>query len=91
MIKYKIKVSIDENNSFWTVVDDGRFISTQDDLKCAKITYYSKDNICPRCREENTITDKSILYPRNSFRNTDKNGKKIDERVCKRHGERKCD
>ena len=68
MIKYKIKVSIDEkNNSFWIVVDDGRFIRnpTQDDLKCAKITYYSKDNICPRCREENTITDKSILYPKN--------------------------
>ncbi len=87
MTKYKIKVSIEENNSFWIVVDDGRFIRspTQEDLKGAKITSYSEDNICPICREENSITDKSILYPRNANRDMDKNGNKIDEWVCKRH------
>jgi hypothetical protein len=44
---------IDENNSFWIIVDDGRFIRnpTQEDLKGVKIIYYSKDNICPRCRD----------------------------------------
>ncbi len=87
MTRYKIKVSIDENNSFWIVVDDGRFIRnpTQEDLKGAKITSYSKDNICPICREENSITDKSILYPRNANRDTDKKGDKVDKWVCKRH------
>ncbi len=87
MTKYKIYVTIDENNSFWIVVDDGRFIRnpSQEDLKYTKIISYSKNNICPRCREEKSITDKSILYPRNANHDTDKNGNKIDEWVCKRH------
>lgn len=90
MVKYKICVSIDGNNSFWIVVDNGRFIRnpTKEDLKGAEFKIYSDDNICSVCREENTVTDKSILYPRNSFHNTDKNGNKTDEWVCKRHGER---
>lgn len=90
MTKYKICAAIEENNSFWIVVDNGRFIRnpTKEDLKDAVFKIYSDDNICPRCREENIITDKSILYPRNSFRDTDKNGKRTDEWVCKRHGER---
>jgi len=90
MAKYKICAAIDENNPFWIVVDNGRFIRnpTKEDLKDAEFKVYSDDNICPICREENIITDKSILYPGNSFHNTDKDGKKIDEWVCKKHGER---
>lgn len=77
MTKYKICTSIDGNNSFWIVVDNGRFIRnpTQEDLKYAEFKIYSDDNICPICREENIITDKSILYPRNSFHDTDKIGR----------------
>jgi len=87
MRKYKICVAIDGNNSSWIVVDNGTFIRnpTKEDLKGAEFKVYSNDNICSICREENSITDKSILYPGNSFRDTDKNGKKIDDRVCKKH------
>jgi len=87
MTRYKVKVTIDENNPFWIVVDNGILIRnpTQEDLKDSKFISYSDDNICPICREENNITDKSILYPRNANRDTDKNGKKTDEWVCKRH------
>lgn len=90
MTKYKICAAIDENNSFWIVVDNGRFIRnpTKEDLKDAEFKIYSDDNICPICREENSITDKSILYPRNANHDTDKKGNKTDEWVCKRHGER---
>ena len=87
MVKYKVKVSIDEQNKFWIVVDKGRFIRnpTEEDMKDTKIKSYSPTNVCPRCREENNITDKSILYPGNANHDIDKNGKKTDEWVCKAH------
>ena len=88
MTKYKISISIDEQNSFWIVVNNGNIINnpTKEDLIGAKPKYYNKTNICPRCRKENNITIKSILYPGNSRRDTDKEGKKIEEWVCSRHG-----
>lgn len=88
MTKYKIKVSIDGENFFWVVVSQESviWIPTEEDFKGTKFKCYSKTNICPICREENNITDKSILFPGNVLRRTDKNGKKIDELICRRHG-----
>lgn len=75
MAKYKISVSLDEENPFWIVVDNGRFIRnpTEEDLKCTRSITYNLTNICPRCREEwekdgIELTDKSILYPKNALR-----------------------
>ena len=81
MSKYRILVSIDEKEYFWVLVDREMLIKnpTKGDLKGAKLKTYNKTNICPRCRTENNITDKSILYPKNVSR--DKTG----EWVCIRH------
>lgn len=78
---------MDGQNFFWIVVDNRKLIKnpTEDDFKWSDIESYNKTNICPRCREENNITDKSILYPNNAGRDTDKNGKKTDEWVCSKH------
>lgn len=68
MAKYKIFATIDENNSFWVVIDNGIFLRnpTEEDLRRAKVRYYNKTNICPWCRKDDNITDKSILYPKNA-------------------------
>lgn len=68
MTKYKISLSLDEKNYFWIVVDNGILIRypTKEDLKRTKLLTYNKTNICPICRKENNITDKSILYPKNT-------------------------
>lgn len=71
MAKYRISISFDEKNFFYIVVDNGKFIRnpTKEDLMGTKLKYYSETNICPRCREENNITDRrSILYPGNACR-----------------------
>jgi len=54
MTKYKIFVTIGENNSFWIVIYNGRFIRnpTEGDLKDAKLKEYNRINICPICIEE---------------------------------------
>lgn len=51
---YKIFVTIGEQNKFWVVVKNGRFIRnpTEKNLERAKIKSYSLTNICPICREE---------------------------------------
>lgn len=90
MAKYRISVSIDEENFLWTVVDNGKLIKnpTKNDLKDATPRHYNKTNICSECRKENNITDHSILYPVNAHRNIDKEGKQTKEWVCKRHYDR---
>lgn len=92
MSKCKIYVSKDRKNFFWTVIDRQKLIlnPTEEDLKTKSISY-NKTNICPRCREDEEIngkelTDKSILYPGNVLHDTDKNGKKVNEWVCRIHG-----
>ncbi len=66
MVKYRISVSIDEKNFFWIVIDNGKFIRNPENIKGTKLISYNKTNICPICRKDNNITDKSILYPKNT-------------------------
>lgn len=93
MAKYKIFVTIDEQNKFWIVVNNGKFIRnpTEEDIKGTKVLYYNQTNICPICRKEYKIdgkklTNKSILYPKNARHDTDKDGNKTEEYACYRHG-----
>lgn len=89
MTKYKIYVSIDEKNFFWIIIENGNIINknpTREELgKITRTISYNKTNICPICRKENTITDKSILYPGNALREKDRYGNKTEERVCNNH------
>lgn len=94
MTKYKVRMSIDEKEYFWVIMENSKTINRnadRDELVKIKTKHilYNMTNICPICREENNITDKSILYPGNSRHETDKNGKKIDEYVCRIHGLRR--
>jgi hypothetical protein len=75
MVKCRISVSIDGDNFFWVVIDNGIFIRnpTKEDLTGSKIRYYNKTNVCPIYKEENKrhgnqLTDKCILYPGNARR-----------------------
>lgn len=90
MTNYKIHVRIDKHDQFWAVYDNvlSKLIinPTREDLKWAEFKSYNSTNICPICREENNITGRSILYPKNALRNTNKNGKKTKEWVCRKHG-----
>jgi len=93
MAKYRVLVSFDGKNFFWIVVDNGKLINNpaKEDLKGTKFISYNKTNICPRCREEHErdgkeLTDKSVLYPGNVQRETDKKGKRIEKWICKIHG-----
>ena len=96
MAKYKIRVSFDEMNFFWIVVDNGRLIRnpTKEDLKDAKdylkgkSISYNKTNICDKCREENKkygreLTDKNILYPKNAYHELDQKGHRTKRWLCK--------
>ncbi len=89
---YKIHVSTDEKNFFWIIVKNGKMINknpTREELcKITKTISYNETNICHICREENIITDKSILYPGNALREKDKYGNKTEERVCNNHWNR---
>lgn len=96
MTAYKIKVSIDKKNFFLVVVNtDFRpakviWNPTEDDLKDAIVPKsYNRTNICPRCREDNEISDRSILCPGEVYHDTDENGEKTGEWVCKIHGSRR--
>lgn len=73
MTKYKVQISIDGENFFYVIIENGKVINrdtTREEL--VNITTreycYNKTNICPRCREENNITDKGILYPGNAVK-----------------------
>lgn len=86
---YKVRVSKDGHNFFYIIVKDVKIINTKptdEELKCAKPISYNDTNICPICRDENRITDRSILYPKNVLHDTDETGNKTDKRVCLRHG-----
>lgn len=94
--KYKIRVSFDEKNFFWVVYDRDKLMmkTTNEDLEEIKlIKYYNHTNVCPTCREEwknediSKLTDKSILYPGNTMRDTNKNGNKTNIWICIRHGQ----
>ncbi len=84
MTKHRISVSIDEQNFFWIVVDKEKLIKnpTKEDRIETKLKYYNPTNICPRCRYENNITDKSILYPGNACHERYKETK---EWICANH------
>lgn len=86
--KYKIHVSIDKQNQYLVVIKNGRLIRnpTEEDLIGANLKSYNSTNVCPECRKENNITDKSILFPGNVLRNTAEKGNKVNEWLCKRHG-----
>lgn len=90
MAKYRISISIDGENFFWIVVNNGKLIKNpiKEDLYGTKLVSYSKMNICPRCieekeREGKELTDKSILYPHNACR--DKYREKTYKWICLRH------
>ena len=87
-------ITIDKENSFWVIIENGKIKRknpTREELgKVSKVVYYNKTNICPICREEserdgNELTDKSILYPGNTRRYINKEGKATDEYICNRH------
>lgn len=46
---------------------------------------YKIGNICPRCIEENNVTEKSVLYIGNVCREKDKDGAETGECVCHDH------
>lgn len=90
---YKTFVTIDEQNKFWVVMKNGRFIRnpTEKELERAKIKSYSSTNICPICidewkRGESELPDDSILHSGNVFHMTDARGEKMEELVCRNHG-----
>lgn len=86
MTKYRIHVSFDEINFFWVVMDNGMLIAnpTKEDLYGTKLKKYNKTNICDRCREENKITDNSILYSGNARTELDKGGNWTGKWDCPR-------
>ena len=91
MTKYRVYVKISEQNRFWVVAEDGRLIKkminiTRENIIETKSISYNDTNICPECRKENNITDKSILFPQNARRKTDEKGNKTEEWLCRRHG-----
>jgi hypothetical protein len=87
MTKYKVYISIDGKESL-VVIENGKvnINPTKYDIKEAKSVYYSRTNICPRCRDENNITHRSILCPKNALHERDNNGEMTNEYVCYRHG-----
>ena len=87
MSKYRTSVSIDEEHFFWVVVDQGKFVRnpTKEDLIETKLRYYNPTNICPKCREENRITDNSILRSGNAKRECNEKGDWSGRWLCERH------
>ena len=89
---YKIFVTINEQNKFWIVYNNGKFIRnpTEEDLNYATERSYNQTNICSICREEwerdgKELTDKSILYPKNANHDVGKDWEQTEEWVCKSH------
>ena len=91
-MKSRIRISFDEINFFWVVWDNTskKLIKnpTKDNLSGTKLKSYNKTNICPLCREEDNITDNSILYPENACHGIDKKGKNTEEWICANHRRR---
>lgn len=90
MTKYKTYISIDEKEYFWIIVENGKVINrnaTREELHkiITKPKFYNKTNICPTCRKENNVTDRSILYPRNARQDISEDGKKTNRYVCMHH------
>lgn len=86
MTIYKIHISIDEKNSFWIIVKNGKIVSknpTNEELTKTTIRSYDKTNICHVCREEKRITDNSILYPGNARREYNKEGNDTGRWICR--------
>lgn len=54
MSKYKVFVTIGEQNKFWVVINNGNIIRNpiEEDLKEAKIKYYNRTNTCNRCGKD---------------------------------------
>lgn len=86
--KSRIYVKIDEQNQFWVVAESGRLIRnpTKEDLTGTNLRSYSSTNICPECRKENNIIDRSILYPKNARHKYDEKGNMTEEYLCEYHG-----
>lgn len=86
-IRYKIFISKDEQNFFWITIDNGRVTwnPTEEDLKYTIVKSYNRTNICEICKEENKITDKSILYPGNAKKWINKEGMRTDKWICSKH------
>lgn len=87
MSKYKANISTDGENFFWIVIENGLIINrnaTREEIVKihTKARYYNKTNVCDRCREEDNITDKSVLYPGNARREEDKKGKETGRWFC---------
>lgn len=81
--KSKVYVSLDENNFFWIVSEHGNLDKNpKDEDLYATLKEYNDTNICPICRKVNNITDRSILYPDNSLREKDKDGKETGRWIC---------
>lgn len=94
MTKYKVYISIDGENFFWVIIENGNVINrnvSREELAkiTTKVYYYNKTNICPICIEENNITDKSILYPGNTCHEEGKNGNETDKWICIYHRRQK--
>lgn len=84
MSKYRISVSIDGKTFFWVVVDKERFIRnpTKEDIIGTKLISYNKTNVCYKCRDENNITENSILYPRKACREYNSKGNWTEKWLC---------
>ena len=91
MTKFKIRVSFDEKNFFWIIVENGKIVNmnpTKEDLADIKLRSYNKTNTFDRCKEEyerngKELTDNNILYPGKIYREKDKDGKWIGIYDCK--------
>lgn len=74
----KINVSTDEKEYFWIIVENKKIINmnaTREEIrKISRTIYYNPTNVCPICREEKEITDRSILYPGNARKYKDGDG-----------------
>lgn len=90
MTKYKVYISIDGYDFSWVIIENSKVISrnaTREELVkiTTKVMHYNNTNICPRCIEENNITDKSILYPKNARTEKDKDGNNTGKWICYKH------
>lgn len=92
MVKNRISVSIDGENFFLVVIYNERVIRnpTKEDRIGTKPKCYNETNICSRCREEyeregKELTDKSILYPGNAYREYNEKGNWTRNWLCERH------
>lgn len=95
MVKYKVRISIDGENFFYVIIENGKVINRnaiREDLVkiMTKELYYNETNICPICREEKErygieLSDRSILFPKNSRHKKNECGEICDIYVCNRH------